>query len=46
MWDCRQRGGTLQLNVDGKDVNAARQERQAAAKAMMSLDELRRAIIW
>jgi hypothetical protein len=36
----------LQLNVDGKDANAACQERQVAAKAMMSLDVLRSAIIW
>lgn len=46
MRDCRQRGGTLHLNVDGKDASAARQERQVAAKARMSLDELMRAITW
>jgi hypothetical protein len=37
MCDCRQSGGTLKLNEDGKEASAARQERQVAAKARNSI---------
>jgi hypothetical protein len=36
MCHCRERGGTLKLNVDGKETSAECQERQVAAKARMS----------
>jgi hypothetical protein len=41
----RYSGGMLKLNSDGKEENAARQDRQVLVKARRSWNELRREII-